>query len=90
MALLNSKRLFLNSETYFTIPFEKPKEVKACAEVIKFLKFPTSAIPEGPIKMAMALEVKNPVIIFITIDTELSDAILNKVLFLIFDRIFFK
>ena len=49
-----------------------------CTELKKFRKLPISANPSAPIKMAMALEVKIPAIIFIKTEVEFRDATLIK------------
>lgn len=83
MVFESSTVLFLNSDTYFTIPLEKPSVENDCAEPKKSLKFPISAIPSVPIKMAMAFEVKKPETILTSIATELMEAILIRILDLI-------
>lgn len=80
MVFESSRDLVLYSETYFTIPLGNPKIENALIELKKSLKFPTSAIPSAPTKMAIALEVKNPETMRIKIATELMDAILIKIL----------
>lgn len=80
MVLPNSIVLFLNSATYFTTPLYRPKIANECIELKKFLKFPINAIPSGPIKMAMAFDVKNPEIILTKTEAEFKDATLIRTL----------
>lgn len=51
-----------------------------CMELRKFLKFPMRAIPSAPMKMAIALEVKNPAKILMATETEFKDATFNRTL----------
>ena len=83
IVLPSSIALFLNSETYLTVPLYSPNVENDCMEVTKFRKFPISAYPSAPIKTAIAFEVKNPANILIKTETELNDAILIKTLLLI-------
>jgi hypothetical protein len=54
-----------------------------CTALKKLRKFPIRAIPSTPIKMAIALEVKIPAIILVTIVAELRCATLNSTLLFI-------
>ena len=69
---------------YFTTPLYIPKIENVLAALVKSLKFPTSAKPSAPIKMAINLEVKKPAIIFITTETELREATLTSTLLFIY------
>ena len=80
MVLLSSNALFLNSDTYFTTPLYSPNIANECTELIKFLKLPIKAIPSGPIKMAIALEVKKPDIILTKTEVEFKEATLISTL----------
>lgn len=51
-----------------------------CAERKKSRKFPIKAIPSAPMKYAMALEVRKPVIILVKTAAEFNEATLNKTL----------
>jgi hypothetical protein len=68
----------LFSETYFTTPFSNPNVENASKELMKFRKLPTNAIPLGPTKMAITLEVTNPTKIFIKILILFKEVTLNK------------
>jgi hypothetical protein len=68
----------LCSATYFTTPFSNPSVAKASVVVRKFLKFPTKAIPLGPTKTAINLEVINPTKILIKILIAFKEVALNK------------
>ena len=80
MVLPNSTVSFLNSATYFTTPLYKPKIANEWIELKKFLKFPIKANPSGPIKIAMAFDVKNPEIILTKTEVEFKDATLMSTL----------
>ena len=69
---------FLFSATYFTTPFSKPKVAIASVEVIKFRKFPTKAIPLGPTKTAITLDVIKPIATFNKILIPFKEVALNK------------
>ena len=79
---------FLCSATYLTTPFSNPKVANASVEVIKLRKFPTNAIPLGPTKTAMTLEVINPIQILMRILIPFKEVALNKGLDSIFLRNF--
>ena len=51
-----------------------------CIELRKFLTFPMRAIPSAPIKIAMALDVKNPAKILMATETEFKDATFSRTL----------
>lgn len=81
--------LSLNSETYFTIPLYSPNVANEWTELKKFLKFPISAIPSGPIKIAIAFEVKNPEIILTTTVAEFNEATLKSIFLFMYSNIRF-
>ena len=80
MVLLSLTISFLNSDTYLTIPLYKPRIANEWDALKKLRKFPIKAIPSGPIKMAIAFEVRNPEIILIKTDAEFNDATLISTL----------
>ena len=69
---------------------ENPKVENDCAELKKSRKFPMSAIPSVPIKIAMAFDVKKPATILIKMATEFKDAIFIRTLDLILFMKLFK
>ena len=62
-----SLSLFLNSETYLTKPLNVPSIENCSKKLMTFFKFPTSAMPSAPIKMANTFCVINEKIILIEI-----------------------
>ena len=80
----NSVSFSLVSAIYFTIPFWKPKVEIVSKEPTKFQKFPKRANPLGPIKMAITLEVINPMNNLKTTLKLFKEVILNRLVWVIF------
>lgn len=80
----NFSSSFLCSATYFTTPFSNPNVANASVEVKKLRKLPTKAIPLGPTKTAIILEVTNPIQILSKILIPFKEIALNKGLVNIF------
>ena len=72
------------SPTYLMIPGEKAKVETPSKAAIKFLKFPTKAIPLGPTKMANVFEVINPIPNFNSTLKLFKEVILNKSVWVVF------
>ncbi len=78
---------FWISATYFTIPFWNPNVDTVSNEDMKFLRFPTNAIPPGPTKTASNLDVTKPIPIFRIILKLFKELILNNCDLYIFFKI---
>ena len=72
------------SPTYLTIPGEKDKVETPSKAAIKFLKFPTKAIPLGPRKTAKSFDVISPIPILIRTLKLFKEVILNRLVWIIF------
>ena len=68
----------LCSATYFITPFSNPKVANASVVVRKFRKFPTKAIPLGPTKTAITLEVIKPIATLSKILIPFKEVALNR------------
>ena len=84
IVVFNFELSCLFSDTYLTTPFSNPNVPNASTELTKFLKFPTRAIPLGPTKSAITLEVTKPIAILIITLTLFKEVTLNNEEFIIF------
>ena len=78
IVLESSKVSFLNLFIALTTPLYRPAIEKDCTALSKFLKFPISAIPSGPIKTAINFDTTIPEIILILRCAVLRLAALTK------------